>query len=408
MKKSKRKYFDQQLSRLNTAQKRQLYKRAANLRKAAQVNARNKRRHSRKEFNARGDHENMVMFQKHSKADNVTIDDWALKVLEEDGINSIIESSASKGEVQSYGESETGIVISSSAKGCQVQNGEDVVKCLLSPNLAMMQKSEISIGDKVDFAFAKDGTAVVQSVHLRKSKLSRPDPTTQKVERVIAANVEVAVIVASIRQPILKPALIDRYIIAAQKGGIVPYICINKMDLMQDGDKENELEILAPYKEIGVKVFECSAASHSGLDGLLEELRGKLCVFVGHSGTGKSSLLNSISPEIDAKVGTVHGATGLGRHTTTNSKLYEIDKNVWVIDTPGIREFGIWAMDSEDLKWYYDEFEEFAQRCRYANCSHTHEPDCAVKMAVDEEKISVLRYESYLRILEDLQQNEGY
>ena len=408
MKKSKRKYFEQQLSKLSLAQKRQLYKRAANLRKAAQVNARKKRRHTRKEFSAKGDHENMVMFQKHSKADDITIDDWALKVIEEDGLNSIIESVQLQTQQQEYSDSKSGIVISSSAKGCSVQCDGEIVDCLLGPNFAMMQKSEIAIGDKVDFARAKDLTAVVQRVHDRKSKLSRPDPTRQNIERVIAANVDVAVIVASIRRPLLKPALIDRYIIAAQKGGITPCICVNKIDLMQDGDRDAELEILAPYREIGVKVIECSASSKIGLKELLDELRGKLFVFVGHSGTGKSSLLNAISPEIDAKVGTVHAATGLGRHTTTNSKLYEIEKNVWIIDTPGIREFGIWAMDSDDLKWYFDEFDEYAESCHYANCSHTHEPDCAVKQALEQEKISNLRYQSYLRILEDLENKPEY
>ena len=408
MKKSKRKYFEQQLSKLNVAQKRQLYKRAANLRKAAQVNARKKRRHTRKEFSAKGDHENMVMFQKHSRADDITIDDWALKVIEEDGLNSIIESVQLQTQQQDYSDSKSGIVVSASAKGCSVQCDGEIVDCLLGPNFAMMQKSEIAIGDKVDFARAKDLTAVIQRVHDRKSKLSRPDPTKQTVERVIASNVDVAVIVASIRRPLLKPALIDRYIIAAQKGGITPYICVNKIDLMQDDDRDNELEVLAPYREIGIKVVECSASHEIGLQELLRELHGKLCVFVGHSGTGKSSLLNAISPDIDAKVGTVHGTTGLGRHTTTNSKLYEIEKDIWIIDTPGIREFGIWAMDSDDLKWYFDEFDDYAESCHYANCSHTHEPNCAVKQALEQGKISNLRYRSYLRILEDLECKPEY
>jgi len=123
---------------------------------------------------------------------------------------------------------------------------------------------------------------------------------------------------------------------------------------------------------------------------------------VGHSGTGKTSLLNSISPEIDGDVGEVHDATGLGRHTTTTSRLYDINGDIRIIDTPGIREFGLWDLAAEDLKWYFDEFDAFAENCRYSNCSHTHEPECAVKNAAERELISRSRYESYLRILDTI------
>ena len=125
-------------------------------------------------------------------------------------------------------------------------------------------------------------------------------------------------------------------------------------------------------------------------------------MFVGHSGTGKSSIVNTIKPEMNLQTGEVHEATGLGRHTTTNSMLYEFEDGVKIIDTPGIREFGLWQMDPSDLKWYFDEFDEFAEQCKYANCSHTHEPDCAVKDAVEKGLITLQRYESYLRILDTL------
>lgn len=375
------------------------------MRKAALINAGKARRHHRKEFNAKKDYDNMLMFHKSSKAGSMSMDDWAMKVLEEEGINSIIEASMVQSPEVEYGQAMKGTVVSVSSKGCCVVCDGQQYDCLIGPELFMSQKSDIAVGDQVEFAFAKDATTVVQAVDPRKSKLSRPDPTRHKIERVVAANIDVAVIVASIRQPILKPSLIDRYLIATQKGGIEAIICVNKIDLIEEADRLNELEVLAPYREIGIETIECSAQTGAGIAQLQNALRGRLCVFVGHSGTGKSSILNAINPDIDAQVGQVHEPTGLGRHTTTSSSLYEAGEDIRIIDTPGIREFGLWRMDAQDLKWYFDEFDQFAQSCRYSNCSHTHEPDCAVKQAVDSDEISLLRYESYLRILETLGEN---
>jgi len=179
-------------------------------------------------------------------------------------------------------------------------------------------------------------------------------------------------------------------------------VCVNKIDLLQPQDKQKELEILEPYRQIGLDIIECSAQTGFGIEPLKQRLSGKICVFVGHSGTGKSSILNAISPKIAAQVGSVHEPTGLGRHTTTQSVMYELEDNIQIIDTPGIREFGLWQFAPEDLKWYFDEFDEFAEQCRYANCSHTHEPGCAVKQALEKGVISKLRYDSYRRILDTI------
>ncbi len=401
MRKSKLKFFKQQLAKLSEPQKRFLYKRAANMRKAAQIKNRSRRK-TRKQFNARGAAETMVMFEKPTKIETLSIDDWALKVLEEEGISFIIDSCPAQNSQIDCTDAEQGIVVSTSAAGCIVRTSAGQTECLLAPDLSMNQKSDIAVGDKVSFSLSGDGTAIVVSVAPRVSKLSRPDPTRGGIERVVAANVDVAVVVAAIKQPVLRPSLIDRYLIAAQKGGIEPIICINKIDLLQGKDKQQELEILEPYRQIGLAIVECSADTGEGIDRLKSLLAGKLCVFVGHSGTGKSSILNYISPDISAQVGTVHEPTGLGRHTTTQSVMYELDGDIRIIDTPGIREFGLWQMDAADLKWYFDEFDEFAEQCKYANCSHTHEPDCAVKDAVEQSIISSLRYKSYLRILDSL------
>ena len=408
MKKSRRKFFEQQLEKLTPSQKRLLYKRASNLRKAAQINARKQRTDSRLEFKSRRNDDNLVNFQKHSisKVTNLSIDDWALKVIEEEGLSFIFDISEAKLKDTEYIDHKQGTIINVGSKGCKVMvSGGFEQDCLIGPDLAMTQKSDISVGDIANYALARDGSAVIQSIEDRKSKLSRPDPLRNDIERVVAANVDVAVIVAAIKQPPFRSSLVDRYLIAADKGGITPLICVNKIDLLSsDPDAESEMNMLIPYRELGLDIISCSAETGEGVDELVRYLKGKLCVFVGHSGTGKSSLLNAIRPEMEIRTGEVHEATGLGRHTTTNSMLYELDNGIRVIDTPGIREFGLYQLNPDSLKWYFDEFDEYAEQCKYTNCSHTHEPDCAVKWALEDGRIPEQRYDSYLRILDSLEE----
>ncbi len=406
MKKSRRKYLRQQLKKLTDPQKRFLYKRAANVRKAEQIKNRSHRSKTRKQFNAQGADDSMIMFQKPQKIESMSLDEWALKVIEDEGLNFIIENCPTSDAPGEYNDTHKGVVISSAASECTVESDDGQVECLIRPELSIAQKSDIAVGDEVDFAFASDETAFVIAVHPRKTKLSRPDPTKAGVERVVAANVDVAVIVAAIKNPQLKPSLIDRYLIAAQKGGIKPIICVNKIDQLKEKNKSEEFQILSPYRQLGIDIVECSASSGAGIDKLSRLLEEKLCVFVGHSGTGKSSILNALNPSINAPTADVHKPTGLGRHTTTSAVLYSIEGGIRIIDTPGIREFGLWQMDSADLKWYFDEFDEFAENCKYANCSHTHEPNCAVKEAVEAGKISSIRYQSYLRILGTLEEKK--
>ena len=177
MKKSKRKYFQQQLAKLTESQKRFLYKRAANVRKAAQVKNRTRRNKTRKEFNARGAEETMIMFEKPRKVGSISIDDWALKVIEEEGINFIIENCPAEDIRPEYKDDHVGMVVSAASAGCTVRyNGEDI-ECLLGPELSMTQKSDIAVGDIANFAYTADQRAVVVSIDPRRSKLSRPDPT---------------------------------------------------------------------------------------------------------------------------------------------------------------------------------------------------------------------------------------
>jgi ribosome biogenesis GTPase len=250
---------------------------------------------------------------------------------------------------------------------------------------------DLAIGDHV--LFSPDRRRV-EEILPRRTALSRTDPHNPHIERVLAANIDVVVNVVSLKSPPLRPGLIDRYLIAIGKSGADPLVCVNKMDLLTTDDS---LEPMRVYQEIGVRVVFCSAATGDGLEELAANLAAKVCVFTGHSGVGKSSLLNALDSRLDLTTSSVSDANEKGRHTTTGSAMYELSNGAVVIDTPGIREFGLWEVSPSDLRAYYPEFA--AYRCAFSDCTHTHEPDCGVKSAVSAGEIPKARYDGYLRLL---------
>ncbi|MDA8018670.1 MAG: ribosome small subunit-dependent GTPase A [Thermoanaerobaculia bacterium] len=288
-------------------------------------------------------------------------------------------------------------------------------ECALPTRLAADQQSSIAVGDRVLWApvatahdasdSSSDDLRVVE-VLPRRTFLGRPDPLNPRLQRVVAANVDIVVQVASVVRPPLRPALVDRYLIAIQQGHAEPVLCVNKADLLDDSDDPEtsrakaELQ-LADYRALDLPLVWTSVKSGTGLDELRGLLEGKTAAFVGHSGVGKSSLINALAPEVDAATGAVSQSYGTGRHTTTRSDLYDLG-DFRLIDTPGIREMGLWNLDPIALRDYFPEFEDAARSCRFRDCSHLHEPDCVVRRGVEDGDISRRRYETYLRILESL------
>jgi len=270
---------------------------------------------------------------------------------------------------------------------CDVLSAGQRIRCRFT--------GEVAIGDQVLFSPERRR---IQDVLPRRTALSRSDPHNPRVQRVIAANVDIVVNVVSLKNPPLHPGLIDRYLVAIGKSGATPLICVNKIDL-QAGPEE--LDPMRPYQDVGIPVMFCSASTGIGLAELSEALAGKLCVFAGHSGVGKSSLLNALDPRLEIATGSVSAGNEKGRHTTTSSALYHLPNGGTVIDTPGIREFGLWDVTKDDLRNYYQEFA--GQPCAFSDCTHTHEPDCGVKQAVVSGAISKARYESYARIRASLE-----
>jgi ribosome biogenesis GTPase len=293
-----------------------------------------------------------------------------------------------------------GIVMSVHSARCRVFRDGEELDCFVPPEIAVRQRSVLAVGDRVDVA--KDGDVWrVRSVLPRRSVLARPDPLHAHRQRLIAANVDVVIHVVSVKAPPLRPRLIDRYLIAIQRGGAQPVLCVNKIDLLDAEERERELEKLAPYLELDVPIIGCSTVTGEGLEAMREVVQGKMSALVGHSGVGKSSILNALDTKLQLTTNTLH-KRGTGRHTTTASTLYDFGEGTYLIDTPGIREFGLWDLDRESLRDYFPEFSEPGESCRFTDCTHVHEPDCEVKDRVEAGDLSAARYDTYVRLWTDL------
>jgi len=262
----------------------------------------------------------------------------------------------------------------------------------------------VAVGDLVRFVDARDGSGMIVEVLPRKSKLARraavAHPGAHALEQVIVANVDQVVPVLAAADPLPKWNLLDRYLASSESLGLTALICITKMDLA--GENRELQAAIADYQRIGYRVALSSVVSGAGIAELREALKGRLSVFIGKSGVGKTSLLNAIQPDLGLRVSQVNEKTGKGRHTTTHLEMFPLEFGGSVVDTPGMREFGLWQVDDEDLALLFPEMRPYVGLCRFGlDCSHTHEGGCAIRHAVASEVISQRRYDSYLRLQED-------
>lgn len=260
-------------------------------------------------------------------------------------------------------------------------------------------------GDRVVWRPGKEtlhGIAgVVEAVHERQSVLTRPD--YYDGVKPVAANIDQVIIVAAIL-PELSLNIVDRYLIACEVLNVRPLIVINKIDLLDSEGREMVDELLDIYRDIGYSIALVSADTGEGMEALERHLDQHVSVFVGQSGVGKSSLVNTLLPDVDAQIGDVSENSGLGQHTTTAARLYHFDQGGDLIDSPGVREFGLWHLEPEQIAQGFVEFRNYLGGCKFRDCKHGDDPGCLLRQAVEDGHISVERFDSYHRIIESMKE----
>ena len=300
-------------------------------------------------------------------------------------------------------DSQRGLVVEVRRGLCLVEVGGRLLSCTIRGALSARERlftNVVAVGDEVLVSQDGETSGVVEVVLPRRSVLARPDVFYSHLQHVIVANADQALIVSSWREPVIWLELIDRYLIAAERDNLPAIICVNKIDLAEDGAEcQTMLEL---YQALGYQVVLTSALTGEGVDALWGLLQNRMTVLAGLSGVGKSSLLAAVQPGLELRIGTVSERSGEGRHTTTQATLLRLNDQTAVIDTPGIREFGLSGLSRPELAEFFPEIAALTPDCRFNDCTHLNEPDCAVQAAVEDGSIAASRYHSYQQIYETL------
>jgi ribosome biogenesis GTPase len=304
-----------------------------------------------------------------------------------------------------------GLVIKTTGSWYAVEdeNGE-YFECKVKGNFRIKDiksTNPVAVGDRVNFTIQNDlkakteiKTGWITSIEDRKNYIVRRSPNLSKQSHIIAANIDQAVLVATVAWPVTTTTFIDRYLASAEAYRIPVLIVFNKTDLYSEAETAKMNELISVYSKIGYKCLASSATNNRGIGALKNELKGKTNVINGHSGVGKSTLINLIQPGLNLKTSKISEIHKTGKHTTAFSAMYKLSLGGYIIDTPGIKGFGMLDMEAWEISHYFPEIFRISKNCQYSNCSHTHEPGCAVKVAVDRGEIEQSRYISYLGLLE--------
>lgn len=298
-----------------------------------------------------------------------------------------------------------GLIIKNTGSWYTVKTDDGrIVECKVKGNFRLKgirSTSPVAVGDYVDIIMNAEGTALISAIDDRKNYIIRKASNLSKQSQIIAANLDQALLIITIKQPETSTTFIDRFLAGAEAYRVPVVLVFNKTDLLNDDERHYQQQMVELYETIGYPCIEISAETGMGIDQLQTLLKQKVTLVSGNSGVGKSTLINAIIPHADQRTAEISNAHGTGMHTTTFSEMIEMAEGGYLIDTPGIKGFGTFDIEREELTSYFKEIFEFSKDCKFNNCTHTHEPGCAVIQAVENHYISVSRYQSYLNMLED-------
>lgn len=298
-----------------------------------------------------------------------------------------------------------GLIIKNTGSWYTVKTDDGrIVECKVKGNFRLKgirSTSPVAVGDYVDIIMNAEGTALISAIDDRKNYIIRKASNLSKQSQIIAANLDQALLIITIKQPETSTTFIDRFLAGAEAYRVPVVLVFNKTDLLNDDERHYQQQMVELYETTGYPCIEISAETGMGIDQLQTLLKQKVTLVSGNSGVGKSTLINAIIPHADQRTAEISNAHGTGMHTTTFSEMIELAEGGYLIDTPGIKGFGTFDIEREELTSYFKEIFEFSKDCKFNNCTHTHEPGCAVIQAVENHYISVSRYQSYLNMLED-------
>ncbi len=301
----------------------------------------------------------------------------------------------------------TGIVYKSTGSWYTVKSESgDFIECRMKGKFRMKgikSTNPIAVGDIVDYELEETSdtvTGTIYKIHERKNYIVRKSVNLSKQLHIIASNIDQVFLLITINNPPTTTSFIDRFLVTAEAYGIEAVLVFNKIDTLDDDTLDEQLYLQHIYQEIGYKCLRISSTEGKGIEQLKEMMKGKVSMFSGHSGVGKSTLVNALEPTLHLKTKGISEQSKQGQHTTTFAEMYDLSFGARIIDTPGIKGFGIVDMEPSEISGYFPEFFKLKDQCKFNNCLHKEEPNCAIKKALENDEIAWSRYKSYLSILE--------
>ncbi|MBT8232187.1 MAG: ribosome small subunit-dependent GTPase A [Saprospiraceae bacterium] len=301
-----------------------------------------------------------------------------------------------------------GLIIRSTGSWYEVKTSDKkIVKCRMPGKFRLNGKkltNPVAVGDFVDIELEENqDTGIITKIRDRKNYVIRQSPRKKHFVHIIASNIDQALLIVTISHPKLKQGFIDRFLLMTEPYDIPVHIFFNKGDVYSDDDLMLFEDLKEIYERIGYRCYLVSALEEKGIDTLKKVIEGKTTLFSGQSGVGKSSLINCVNPNFDLKTKDISDYTGKGQHTTTFAELFEINENTHIIDTPGIKTLSFNHLETQDIAHNFKEFFKYSKNCKFDDCLHRNEPKCAVKDAVEEGEISIYRYQNYLHLLDEVE-----